>query len=103
MNYKPGPVSSGDLLGYVSRELQKIAAAVSDSSPTVFYRPIAETELSFSAGDSANYRIHIHANVIRISTSDTVTITGIADTTPYRERALINVGTGVLVLKSEGT
>lgn len=102
MNYQPGPVAKLDL-AYLARELVKISDALRDNAPTVFYRGSYETELSASAGDSANYKIGLSANITRISTSNTATITGIADSTPNRERVLINVGTGVLVLKSEGT
>lgn len=105
MNYEPGPMVVDDkaLREYLNRELKKIAASLKDSSATVFYRTSAETELSLSAGDSANYKVGLSSNITRISTSNTVTITGIADTTPNRERVFINVGTGVLVLKSEAT
>ncbi len=103
MNYKPGPLLGGDLLGYVAREFQKVSEALKDSAATVFYRTSPETDLSLSAGDSANYKAGLSNNVTRISTSNTVTLTGIADKTPFRERVLINVGTGVLVLKNEGS
>lgn len=105
MNYEPGPmvVADGQLREYLSRELRKIAASLRDSATTIFYRTSVETELSLSAADSANYRIAAHANVVRISTSNTVTMTGIADVTPNRERVLVNVGTGVLVLKNQAS
>lgn len=104
MNYKPGPLPDAKfIVSYLSRELDRIAAALNDSAPTVFYRTNVETELSMSAADSANYKAGLASNITRISTSATVTLTGIADTTPYRERTIINIGTGVLVLKSEAT
>ena len=105
MNYEPGPVPNSDKLvrEYLSRELRRIASATRDSAGVVFYRNQAFDELSMSAGDSANYAAPLTANVIRISTSSTVTITGLDDKTPYRERVFLNVGTGVLVMKSEGT
>lgn len=105
MNYQPGPIPHDDrqLREFLSRELRRISAALQDSASTVFYRTSAETETSWSAGDSANYKAGLYSNIIRISTSSTVTLTGIADTTPFRERTVINVGTGVLVLKNEGT
>jgi hypothetical protein len=103
VNYQPAPVplDAKDLPRYLAQELPRLAAVVRDNAATVFYRTIAETD-SLSAADSANYKVAAAANVIRISTSATITITGIADTTPYRERTFVNVGTGVLVLKSQG-
>lgn len=107
MNYRPAPMVVGDnpraLREYLDRELQRLATAINDNSAVVFYRTNHDTESSLSAGDSANYRMGLSTNVLRISASVTLTLTGIADTTPYRERVLINVGTGVVVLKSEGT
>ncbi len=105
MNYKPAgtPHDLKDLPRYLSQELSRILGALSDSAPMVFYRNNAETELSLSAADSANSQEGLNANIVRVSTSNTVTLTGIAETTPFRERTFINVGTGVLVLKSEGT
>ena len=105
MNYEPGPVPIHvkDVLPYLHREGRKLSAAIKDSALTVFYRTSVDTDPSLSAGISANYKAELHANILRISTSNTVTLTGIADTTPNRERVLINIGTGVLVLKSQGT
>ncbi len=107
MNYKPGPMVVGDnprnLREYLERELQRISAALTDSASFVFYRTNHDSEHSLSAADSANYRMGLATNVLRISTSNTVTLTGVADKTPYRERVFINVGTGVWVLKSEGS
>ncbi len=105
MNYQPGPVPINplDIPRYLSQELNRISAALKDNAITVFYRTSVDTETSLSAGDSANYKVGLTANVIRISTSNTVTITGIGDTTPNRERVFINIGTGVLVLKHQGT
>jgi len=87
---------------YLGRELRRVADSLKDDAKTVFYRTSLET-VTASAGVSANWRIGKAMNVTRVSTSNTVTITGIADTTPFRERVIFNVGTGVLVLKSEGT
>lgn len=104
MNYQPGPIPQElrDLTRYVSQELQRISAALRDNAVTVFYRTSIDTA-SLSAASSANYKAMAAANIIRVSTSNTITITGIADTTPLRERTFINVGTGVLVLKNQGT
>jgi hypothetical protein len=105
VNYEPGPLPHDDksVREYLGRELRRISVALRDNAPTVFFRTGVETELSLSAGDSANYKIGLAANIIRISTSNTVTITGIADTTPNRERTFVNIGTGVLVMKNAGT
>lgn len=105
MNYKPGPTpyDDGALREYLGRELQKIAASLADSAATVFYRTGTETDVSLSNGVSANYKVGLNSNVHRISTSNTLTLTGVHDKTPLRERVFINVGTGVLVLKPEGT
>ena len=104
MNYEPGPVPIDvkDVLTYLHREGRKLAAALRDSATTVFYRTSVDTDSSLSAGVSANYRVDVNANVLRISTSNTLTLTGIADTTANRERTLVNVGTGVLFLKNQG-
>lgn len=105
MNYEPGPMPLDDanVREYLSRELRRISISLKDNAPTVFYRTGYDTDRSLSAGDSANYKAGLSTNITRISTSNTVTLTGIADKTPLRERTLINIGTGVLVLKSEGT
>lgn len=105
MNYQPGPIPYDDkqLREFLGRELRRISESLQDRAATVFYRTSPETESSLSAGDSANYKVGLSSNITRISTSSTLTITGIADKTPFRERVLINVGTGVLVLKTEGT
>lgn len=103
MNYQPAPApnDSKDVPRFLAQELQRISAALRDNAVTVFYRTSVETDESLSAGDSANYKVGAGTNIVRISTSVTVTLTGIADTTPLRERFLINIGTGVLVLKNE--
>jgi hypothetical protein len=105
MSYEPGPIPLDQkaVLEYLSRELRRISNALRDDARVVFYRTGSVTEGTLSAGVSANYRIGTTTNISRFSTSNTVTITGIADTTPNREHVFINVGTGVLVLKSEGT
>lgn len=105
MNYQPGPTPLDDksVREYLSRELRKIAESLRDNAQTVFYRTSPETDLSLSAGDSANYKAGLNSNVIRISTSTTVTLTGVTDKTPFRERVFINTGHGVLYLKSEGS
>lgn len=103
MNYKPAavPTEARDVPRFLSQELERISTALRDSAATVFYRTSVDTEASLSAGDSANYQVAASSNIIRISTSVTVTLTGIADTTPYRERIFVNTGHGVLYFKNQ--
>lgn len=103
MNYEPAPTPQklDGALEFLARELRRISATINDSSPTVLYRTQPANQGSLTAGVSANYKIAA-GNVIRISSSNTVTLTGIFDKTPSRERVLINVGTGVVTLKSDG-
>lgn len=104
MNYVPSPTPSDDkaLREYVGRELLRLSGAIRDNAPTVFYRTNPANQGSLTAGVSANWKI-ASGNVIRISSSATVTLTGLAMSEAGREIALINVGTGVVYLKSEGT
>lgn len=104
MSYQPGspPLDYKTLGEYLWRELRRISDSLRDDAKVVFYRTSAET-LTASAGVSANWKVGRAMNITRVSTSNTVTITGIDDKTHYHERLLINIGTGVLVLKSEGT
>lgn len=104
MNYQPGspPLDFKTLPEYLWRELRRISEAMRDDAKSVFYRTSVET-VTASAGISANWRLGRAMNVTRVSTSNTVTITGIDDKTPFHERVLVNIGTGVLVMKSEGT
>jgi hypothetical protein len=103
VSYNPASPPQGDkgISEYLSRELPRLASAVRDDAPVVWYRN-GPVDASLSAGISANWKVPA-GNVIRLSTSDTITLTGIAERTPFRERVLVNVGTGVVVLKSEGT
>lgn len=105
MSYQPAPtpIQDSQIREYLGRELARISAALRDDNPVVFYRSGVVSESSLSAADSANYKADLAANVYRFSTSSTVTLTGWADKTPNRERVLLNVGTGVLVLKSEAS
>lgn len=91
-----GPKDDKALREYVAREFRRI----SNLLKTVVYQqnPAAG---SLSAGVSANWKLA--GGIFRLSTSSTVTITGIADTTANRTRTFINVGTGVAVFKSEAT
>lgn len=104
MNYEPAPLPQDpkQLIEYLSRELRRISASVRDDSPVVQYRTAPANQGSLSAAVSANWKIAA-GNVVRISSSVTVTLTGLAGIIPNRELALINVGTGVVVLKSEAS
>lgn len=103
MNYEPaqGPLDDKALREYLSRELRRISAALKDAAPTVWYvtDPVMA---SLSAGISANWKVPA-GNVVLMSTSSTITLTGIADTTANRVRTFINIGTGVVVFKNAGT
>ena len=102
MNYEPAPVPSDpkQLAEYLTRELRRFGALMRDESQVVLYRTMSANQGSLSAGVSANWKIAA-GNVIRISASATVTLTGLAHTNPNREIALINVGTASVVLKTE--
>lgn len=104
MGYTPTtpPLDVKDLPSYISRELNRISKTLADNSEAIFYRTIPATDNSATAGISANYKIAT-GSVIRISTSATITLTGIAVKDPNREVVLLNVGTGVISLKSQGT
>lgn len=100
MNYKPAPfpIQVADLPAYVDRELRKISAVLSDQ---IFYRTLPANQGSLTAGISANWKI-ADGNVVRVSTSNTITIGGLILSGDWlREIVLVNVGTGVLVLKHE--
>ncbi|MFY4731333.1 hypothetical protein [Nitrospira sp. BLG_2] len=98
MSYIPGHVPNDPqlLAEFLRRELRKVSDELQD---VVFYRSSAVVG-SLSAGVSANWKVT--GNVLLISTSNTVTITGLSVLNPgNREIVLANVGTGVLVVKSE--
>lgn len=100
MKYRPAnvPRETSQLAEYLQRELQRIANA---DQEVVLYRTLAADAGTLSSGVSANWRIAA-GNVVRISTSNTLTLTGLAlSPNANRELALINVGNGVLVLLSE--
>lgn len=101
MNYTPHP-PAGDpkaLMEYVYRELQAVAKQLKDDAPRVAYASLAVDAGTLSAGVSANWKIPA-GNIVRLSLSATLTLTGIADKTPNRIRVLRNVGTAALVLVS---
>ncbi len=102
MNYKPAPVPSSptDLLSYLDRELRSLAGVLGDQ---IFYRTLPANQGSLTAGISANWKV-ADGNLIRVSTSITITIGALALSGDWmREVILVNVGTGVLVLKHEDT
>lgn len=97
----PPPFDLKQLPEYTHRELRRVGDDLRDDADTVHYLTVATTE-SLSAAISANWRCS-NSNVLRLSTSTTVTLTGIAYKDPLRLRTIINVGSGVAVLKSQGT
>jgi hypothetical protein len=98
----PAPFDVKQLSEYVMRELRRVGDALSDNADQIHYRTITAEDASLSAGISANWKCE-NANVIRMSTSNTVTVTGIAFKQPMREFVFINVGTGVVAFKNAGT
>lgn len=102
-NYAPGPVPPiNGVVRFLTEELKKLASLIRDDAPTVQYRTTPANQGSLTAGVSANYKI-ADGNVVRISSSATVTLTGLAYKIPNREVVLLNVGTGVVVLKNQAT
>ena len=103
MNYEPLGIPQDDkgLRAFLARELRRLADVVRDNAPVVWYRT-GPVVASLSDGISADWKVPA-ANVILMSTSNTITLTGIAEKTPFRERVFINIGTGVVVFKNEGT
>jgi hypothetical protein len=109
MNYEPLGVPLVDskqtgarsIAEFLGRELRRIASTLKDNAPTVQYLT-GPVVASLSDAISANWKAPI-GNVVLMSTSSTITITGIADVTPNRVRTFINTGTGVVVFKSAGT
>lgn len=102
-NYRPTPPPNDAkaLPEYTYREFRRVGDNLRDDADSVYYLTISTTE-SLSAAISANWKCS-ESNVLRLSTSTTITLTGIAHKEAYRVRTVINVGTGVAVLKSEGT
>jgi hypothetical protein len=105
MNYKPQPVphDAKDLPRYLQTELARVGAAMADASQTVFYRTLPKICESLSSALSANWRVA--GNVLLMSTSATLTLTGLQRDgfAGMREVVLFNTGTGVVVLKNEGS
>lgn len=97
----PPPFEVKGLTEYIGRELNRVGRNLADTADAVFYRTLPHTDNSLSNGVSANYKID--GNVLRLSTSNTLTLTGFAIKAPNREVVLINIGTGVISMKSAGT
>lgn len=103
-NYSPTP-PPGDgkaLAEYVHRELRRVGDNLADAADMIHYRTPYQADASLSNGISANWRC-ANVNVLRCSTSNTITITGIAYKQAKREMTFINIGTGVLAFKNAGT
>jgi hypothetical protein len=102
MNYEPAPLPTEpkQLIEYLSRELRRLSAVVRDDTAVVQYRTNPASQGSLTAAVSANFKI-AQGNLIRISASATVTLTGLALKIPNRELVLINVGTAAVTLKKE--
>lgn len=103
-NYVPTPPPNDPkaLAEYVHRELRRAGDTLADPADGIHYNTPYASSASLSAGISANWRC-ANVNVLRCSTSNTVTITGIAYKLAKREMTFINIGTGVLAFKNEGT
>lgn len=102
-NYSPTPPPNDikALAEYTHRELRRVGDTLADPADAIHYMtPYADASLS--NGISANWKCP-NATVIRCSTSNTVTLTGIAYKLAKRNFTFINIGTGVLALKNAGT
>ena len=105
MKYQPlpPPTSEKALAEYVYREFRRLAAAFADEAETVVYRTRPADAGTLSAGVSANWKV-ADGNIIRLSASVTLTLTGIKVAFPYnREMVLLNDGTAPIVLKHDGS
>lgn len=101
MNYTPDPPPiKNELSEYLYRELRKVSNAYRDTAPTVLYFTQPANAGTLSAGISANWRLPA-CNVLRISASATLTLTGLGLKEPNRFQAIINVGTAAVVFPSE--
>lgn len=101
MNYTPQPPPlDNPITEYLYRELQKLSAAYNDNAPTVLFLTRPATAGTLSAGVSANWKLPA-CNILRISASATLTLTGLGMKEPNRLQGLINIGTAAIVLPSE--
>jgi hypothetical protein len=101
-NYNPNPVTGSlqDLPEWTLRELRRAAAAIADDSDTLHFITPYAADASLSSGISINWKC-ANAPIVRCSTSNTITIGGIAYKVPKQARTYLNVGTGVLAFKNE--
>lgn len=98
----PPPVEVAQVFEWAHREFRRVGDSLRDNADQIHYRTIFQRDSSLSAAISANWKC-ANANVLRMSTSNTVTITGIAFKQSMREFVFINVGTGVVAFKDAGT
>lgn len=103
MSYRPAPpAGKEDMPSYVHRELTRLSNAYADNAPKVLFRTQPANAGTLSAGLSANWKV-VAGNVVRLSASATLTLTGLALKEPHRELVLTNVGTAAVVLLSESS
>src|SRR5688572_22091356 len=97
----PPPQELKAVVEYIHRELRRVGDAVADPADSIHYMtPYADASLSDAI--SANWKCP-NATIIRCSTSNTITLTGIAYKLPKRNFTFLNIGTGVLAFKNAGT
>lgn len=105
MNYDPGPPPGSPtpqtIVEFMIRELRRIGQSFRDDTPSVHYETIPNTP-AVTTGIAANWKL-AQANIFRVSTSNTITLTGIASRDANRQITLINIGSGVLTLKNESS
>lgn len=101
-NYVPSPPPTDpkQLVEYAHRELRRVGDSLRDKAEVVHYNTSFASDASLSSGISANWK-SANKNITRCSTSNTITIGGIAYKEACREHTYMNVGTGVLAFKSE--
>lgn len=90
------------VIEWAHRELRAVGAALVDPADKIHYITPYIADASLSAASKFNWKLP-NAAIIRCSTSDTFTLTGFGFKIPKRSFTLINVGTGVLANKHEGT
>lgn len=97
----PPPRDIRDLTEYLHRELRRAGDVLDDPADAIHYMtPYADASLSDAI--SANWKCP-NATIIRCSTSNTITLTGIAYKQAKRNFTFANTGTGVLAFKNAGT
>lgn len=98
----PPPRDPAQLQEYLYREFRRVGDSLADDADRVVYRT---TPRRCTAENSISANWKIDGNVLLISTSNTLTLTGLQRDSfcGMREVVVLNVGTGVIALKSEGT